>query len=334
MDELCRCGVKEEDVTMIVGVGTHRPATSDELSKLAGPYEARIRTVSHDCNASKVKHVGTTTRGNAIELNELYVDADLKILTGDVEFHYCAGYGGGRKSILPAIAGAESIQRNHSLLLDPQAKTGVLKGNPVSEDMEEAAEFARPDFILNVVMNGAGDTVEAYAGDMEKAFLEGVALVDRVWKVPVERKVDIIVVSAGGAPRDVNLYQAYKGLHNSLDTLSDGGVAILVAECQEGDGNQVFREWMTKFRDSKEMGTEIREHFRIGGHKAYYLMKALEKAKIYLVSTMPDFSVNNIFKMRSSRTVNTALQSAFRAMGKDSKVTVMPYGSITLPALA
>ncbi|MFH0849297.1 MAG: nickel-dependent lactate racemase [archaeon] len=330
MAELNVAGVKEENVTVIVGVGIHRPATVEELSPLSESF-GKVRVISHDYAASDLVRIGKTTRGTPVDLNKAFADADLKILTGDVELHYFAGYGGGRKSILPAITGEESTQKNHALLLDPQARTGVLKGNPVSEDMNEGAKLANPDFILNVVLDSNGAILKAFAGDLEKAFLEGVALVDKMCKVPIDSKADVVIVSAGGAPRDLNLYQAHKALHNSLSALKDEGVVILVADCPDGHGNKTFYEWMTRFKDAQEMEDEIKKKFRLGGHKAYYLAKTLEKAKVYLVSTMPDSYVSNVFKMRPSRTVNAALQSAFRVAGKASKVAVMPFGSVTLP---
>ncbi len=328
---LTKSGVKEQNVTVIVGVGAHRPATSDELTQIASSFDGRIRVISHDCNAKDLLHLGETSRGTTIDLNKDFVEADLKILTGDIELHHCAGYGGGRKSILPAIAGMRSAQQNHALLLDPRARSGVLKGNPISEDMDEAAGLASPDFILNTVLDGKGRIIKAFAGNFQKAFLEGVALVDKTWKVPMQTKADVVIVSAGGKPQDLSLYQSCKALHNSLSALKEGGAVILVAECREGHGNEVFYDWMSRFREADEMEKEIKSRFHLGGHMAYYLAKTIEKTKVYLVSTMPDTYVAGTFKLRPSRTVNAALQSAFRALGKTAKVATMPYGSATLP---
>lgn len=332
LEELNSVGVKDEDVTIIFGCGTHRAVTSDEAVRLLGENVLkRVKTVSHDCKASDLIYIGTTKYGTKIYLNRIFAEADVKILTGDICFHYYAGYGGGRKSVLPGVAGEETIKANHAMLLHSNAKTGVLEGNPVHEDMTEAAKMAKVDFILNVVVNSKGEVVKAFAGDLEKAFYEGVKLVDEMYRVPVDRRADIVVVSPGGHPADVNLFQAYKGVDSALEIVKRDGVIVLVAECSEGHGNQVFFDWMVKFKDLKTIEREIKRNFVLGGHKAYYLMKALQKAKIILVSVMPDYYAVNVFGLNTARTVNEALNQALKISGENAKVWTMPYGNYTLP---
>jgi len=217
--------------------------------------------------------------------------------------------------------------------LDTKARTGVLQGNPVHEDMLEAAKLAKVDFILNIVTNSKAEVVKAFAGDMERTFDEALKLVDEMYRVAVDRRADIVVVSAGGNPADVNLFQAYKGVDNSLEVVKRGGVIILGAECPEGHGNQVFYDWMAKFGDAKAVEREIRRNFVVGGHKAYYLLQALQKVKIILVSSMPDYYVNNIFRLKTARAVNDALNEAFNIVGKSGKIWAVPYGNFTLPEI-
>jgi len=335
LEELNNAGVKNEDITIIFACGTHRPVTDKEARRLLGEEIAgKIKYVSHNCSAKDHVYVGTTkTHGTKVYLNRIFVEADVKILTGDVGLHYYAGYGGGRKSILPGISSCETIQHNHAMLLHKNAHTGILEGNPIHEDMMEAAELAKIDFILNVVLNSKGEIVRAFAGDWRKAFYEGVKLVDEMYKVPVERKADIVVVSCGGHPFDIDLYQAYKAVDGALEVVKRGGVIVWVAECSEGYGNQVFYEWMKKYRTLKEVERAIKRKFKLGGHKAYYLLKALEKAKIILVSVMPDYYAMDVFKLRTSRSVNEAIDEAFRIAGKNAKVWAIPYGNITEPVL-
>jgi nickel-dependent lactate racemase len=273
----------------------------------------------------------TKTLGTKVYINKVFAEADVKVLTGDVGLHYYAGYGGGRKSILPAISGIQTIQHNHAAILHPKARMGVLEGNPVHEDMVEAARLAKSDFILNIVTNSKGELVRAFAGDLEKAHAEGVKLVDEMYRVPIERRAKIVVVSPGGYPFDIDLFQAYKGVDCALEAVKRGGVILWVAECLEGYRNEVFYEWMTRFKELKRVETEIKRRFRIGGHKAYYLMKALQKVKIILVSTLPDYYAVHVFRLKTAKAVNDALQSAFNLAGKDAKVWVMPHGNLTLP---
>jgi nickel-dependent lactate racemase len=261
----------------------------------------------------------------------VFAEADVRILTGDVCFHYYAGYGGGRKSVLPGVSGEDTIKHNHAMLLDPNAKTGVLEGNPVHEDMAEAARLAKIDFVLNVVTNGKGEVTKAFAGDLEQTFMEGVKVVDEMYRVIVDRKADIVVVSSGGNPADLNLFQAYKGVDNALKVVKRGGVIVLVAECPESHGNQVFYDWMVKFGDLKAVEREIKRNFVLGGHRAYYLLEALQNHKIILVSSMPDYYATNIFKLKTARAINDALNEAFNIAGKNAKVWAIPYGNFTLP---
>ncbi|HMK94683.1 MAG TPA: nickel-dependent lactate racemase [Candidatus Limnocylindrales bacterium] len=333
LSELNAAGVKDENVTVIFGCGTHRAVKPEEAAALLGPEALkRVKIVSHDCQASDLVRVGTTkTHGNKVYVNRVFAEADVRVLLGDVGFHYYAGYGGGRKSVLPAVCGKETIKENHAMLLHSNARTGNLEDNPVHCDMTEAARLARVDFIVNVVENKKGEIVKAFAGDMEQAFLEAVKLVDDMFRVTIDRRADIVVVSAGGHPADMNLYQAYKALDNSLDAVKRGGVIILVAECPEGHGNQVFYDWMTQLGDLKSVEHEIKRNFVLGGHKAYYLLKALQNHQIILVSSLPDYYATSVFKLKTARAVNDALDEALRTAGSASRVWAMPHGSHTLP---
>jgi nickel-dependent lactate racemase len=331
--ELNAAGVKDENVTVIFGCGTHRAVKPEEAAGLVGAEVLkRVKTISHDAQSKDLVYIGTTkTSGNKIMVNRVFAEADVRVLLGDVNYHYYAGFGGGRKSVLPAVCGAETIRHNHSMLTNTNARTGNLENNPVHIDMTEAAKLAKVDFIVNVVENSKGEIVKAFAGDLEAAFLEGTKLVDDIYRVFVDRRAEIIVVSSGGYPADINLFQAHKGLDNALDAVKRGGVIILVAECIEGHGNQVFYDYMTRFGEIKAVEKEIRRNFAMGSHKALYILKALEKHQIILVSSMPDFYAQNVFKLKTARAVNDALNEAFKIAGSAARVWAMPQGSHTLP---
>ena len=335
LSELQTAGVKEENITVIFGCGTHRAVKQEEAIKIIGEEAFhRVKTISHNCKAQDLVYVGTTkTNGNKVFLNRNFAEADVKVLLGDVGFHYYAGYGGGRKSVMPAISSEETIKHNHAMLLNSNARTGLLDGNPVHQDMNEAATLAKVDFILNVVTNSKDEIVKAFAGDVQQAFSEAVKLVDEMYRVNVDRRADIVVVSPGGYPSDINLYQAHKGLDNALEVVKRGGIIILVAECLEGHGNQVFYDWMKRFKDLKEVEREIKRNFAMGGHKAYYLLKALQNHQIILVSSLPDYYASNIFRLKTARAVNDALGEAMKLAGSQARVWTMPYGNFTLPTV-
>lgn len=332
LDELNSAGVKDEDVTVIFARGTHRSVKREEMKRIVGEEVlGRVKAMNHDPKSKDQVGLGTTSFGTEVYVNKVFAEADVKILTGDVGLHYYAGYGGGRKSVLPGVSSAQTIQKNHAMLLHSKARTGVLEGNPVHEDMVEAAKLAKVDFILNVVMNSQREVVKAFAGDLEQAFYEGVKLVDDMYKVPIERRAEIVVLSSGGHPFDITLFHAYSGVDNALNVVKRRGVIILLAECPEGHGQEVFYEWMVKFKDLKRIERELKRRFILGGHKAYYIMKALQRVHIILVSTMPDYYAVDVFNLKTARAVNDALRQAFEIAGKNAKVWVMPHGNATLP---
>ena len=331
--ELNAGGVKDENVTVVFGCGTYGAVKSEEAIKLIGEEALRrVKTVSHNSQAVDLVNVGTTkTHSNKVLLNRVFAESNVKVLLGDVDLNYYSGYSGGRKGVLPGICGEETIKQNHGMLVSANAKSGNLVDNPVHLDMTEAARLAKVDFIVNVVANRKGEVIKAFAGDLEAAFLEAVKLYDAMYRVTVDRRADIIVVSAGGHPADISLYEAYKGLDNSLDAVKRGGVIIFVAECPEGHGNQVFYDWMSRQSDIKNVEREIKRNFVLGGYKAFYLLKALQNHQIILVSSLPDYYATSIFKLKTARAVNDALSEALKITGSASRVWAVPYGSHTLP---
>jgi nickel-dependent lactate racemase len=331
--ELNAVGVRDENVTVVFGCGTYGAVKPEEAIKLIGEEALRrVKTVSHDSRAADLVNVGTTkTHSNKVLLNRVFAESNVKVLLGDVDLNYYSGYSGGRKSVLPGICGEETIKQNHGMLVSANAKSGNLVDNPVHLDMTEAARLAKVDFIVNVVANRKGEVIKAFAGDLEAAFLEAVKLYDAMYRVTVDRRADIIVVSAGGHPADISLYEAYKGLDNALDAVKRGGVIIFVAECPDGHGNQVFYEWMSRLTDIKNVEREIKRNFVLGGYKAFYLLKALQNHQIILVSSLPDYYATSIFKLKTARAVNDALAEALKIAGSASRVWAVPYGNYTLP---
>ena len=335
LDQLNSVGVQDRDVTVIFGRGSHRLVTPEEMRNLVGDEVThRVKVVNHDCRAPDLVHVGDTSRGTKVYLNKTFVDADVKILTGDVELHYYAGYGGARKSVLPGVAGIESIIHNHQMAIDPKAKLGNIEGNPVHLDMMEAAKLGRVDFVINVVMNTDSEIVSVFAGDLEKVFLEGVKVVGEIYKIPAKGEADIVLTDAGGSPRDINFYQAHKALEAATNIVRPGGVIVLAAECPESKGSQAFYEWMKRCKNSREVEDEIKKNFGPGGITAFTMYKALEKSTIISITDLPEYESKNILRLKPAKTLDEALKMAFDIVGEDAKVSVLPMGSLSLPVLS
>ena len=327
--ELEEAGVRDEDVTIIIAVGSHRKQTEAEHRRLVGE-EAYARYKVIDADASDCVHLGVTSRGTPVDVFRTAAEADRRILLGNIEYHYFAGYSGGAKAIMPGISTRDAIQANHSRMVRPEACAGRIEGNPVREDIEEAASFVGADFIVNVVLNEHKEIVFAVCGDMIRAHREGCAFLDRLYKKVIRQKAEIVLVSQGGAPKDLNLYQTQKALDNAKHAVKDGGTIILAGSCAEGLGERVFEEWMTEAPDAHSMVERIGKDFQLGGHKAAAIAMVLEKAKIVLVSDLPDETVKKIF-LTPARTVQEALESALAEYGPHAGVLVMPYGGSTLP---
>ncbi len=313
-----------EDITIVFGLGIHRKQTEEEKKAILGKLYGKIKSIESDVN--DCVYLGTTSRGTPVEIFKPVVDADMVICTGNIEFHYYAGYSGGAKAILPAVSSKKSIEANHSLMIDPKSSAGRFD-SPVREDLEEAAAMVGIDFVLNVVLNERKEIVFAAAGDCIEAHRKGAAFLDRMAKVRVE-PADIIIVSPGGWPKDIDIYQSHKALEHAKNAVKEGGSIILVAECKEGYGNRVFEKWLDFDRD--EAIKRFRAGFVMGGHKAALIASLTKRADLYLVSSLPDEMVRRSYFIPAA--LQDALDMALRKYGAGVKIIVIPYGVSTLAA--
>ena len=215
MEELARGGISDDHVDVVIGVGAHRPATPDEIRRLlGGEWADRLRVTNHDARADDLLAIGRTPRGVPLLVNRRVAQADLRIAFGQVEPHEFAGFTGGRKAILPSVAGYETIVRNHALdmLAAATARPGVLEGNPIHEEMLAAARLARLDFIVNVALDRESRPIAVAAGDAEQAHVQLVDFLRRHFGVPAPTRPPAVIVTGPGQPLDINLYQAVKAL--------------------------------------------------------------------------------------------------------------------------
>ena len=329
VEELLQAGIRRQDITVVFGLGSHRKQTAEEQKKLVGEQVfAQIKCIDGD--DSDCVHYGYTSRGTPVDIVRAVAEADRRICLGNIEYHYFAGYSGGAKAIMPGVSTRDAIQHNHSRMVEAAAAAGRLEGNPVREDIEEAARMVGVDFIVNVVLNEHKEIVHAAAGDVVQAHREGCRYLDRLYGKPIAERADIVVVSQGGAPKDLNLYQTQKALDNAKHAVNKGGVIILVGSCKEGLGEEVFEEWMTKSPDAHSMIDRIQVDFQLGGHKAAAIAMVLEDAEVYLVSELDADFVKQIFLTPFSD-VQTAFDAAMQKLGSGASVIVMPYGGSTLP---
>jgi len=322
--------INREDVTLIVATGTHRASTDDELERMLGDLRRAFRVVIHQCDKDTVE-VGQSRRGTPILINRLVAEADHVVTLGHVGMHYYAGYSGGRKNILPGVAGRATIEANHAQLSHPQSTACVYDGNPISEEMVEAAKLVGVDFLVDVVLNSKGEVAKVVLGEPEAAHAAARAFWDEHCIVPVREKADLVIASAGGHPKDIDLYQAYKAQYTAARAVRDGGMVYLLAACPDGIGHRVFQDWIERCaRPADVICILENEGFKLGGHKAVYHAQDLARMDVYLQSELPIDAVCRFF-YRAVTAPAAVQQEAVRRFGPNYRVVVMPHAGETFP---
>lgn len=327
--ELEEAGIPDEDITVVFALGSHRPQTDEERRKLAGDYAFdKVRCIDSDPEDCIL--MGTSSNGTPFAITRSVAEADFRIALGNIEFHYFAGYSGGVKALMPGVSTPEAIQANHSLMVSPDACAGKLDGNPVRQDLEEALQFCPIHYIVNAVLDEHKHIVYTVAGDVIKAHRVGCAYLDKMYRKPIPKRADIVLVSQGGAPKDANLYQTQKALDNSKHAVADGGTIIVIGACNEGLGSAKFEEWLVGSEKAHDMVERIGRDFQLGGHKAAAIGMVLDRARIDLVSEMDDDFVRSIF-LNPQPSAQVAFDKAMERYGEDATVIAMPFGGATLP---
>jgi nickel-dependent lactate racemase len=329
LDELAAAGVPDIDVTVVVALGLHRRMTEEELEAAVGPHVyQRVDVINHD--PGDTVRLGETPAGTPVAFFRPVVEADLRVCLGNLELHYFAGYSGGAKALFPGCASEATVTANHAMMVRPEAVAGRIEGNPVRADIEAGVSMLGVDFILNAIVDGHKHIVGAVAGEVTAAHREGCRMVAQRGMVPIARKADVVLVSAGGYPKDVNLYQAQKALDNAGHAVRPGGIIILVAECREGLGNSTFEAWMRDANSVDDVLARIQREFVLGAHKAAAIAAVLKQAKVLLVSELPAEAARLCY-LEPYDNLQSALQNALREMGPAAGVIVMPQGGSVLP---
>ena len=329
LERLYAVGVRKEDITLVFALGSHRPHTPAEMERLAGSQAwQQIRCVDSDPN--DCIHMGVTKRGTPVDITRVVAQADRRICLGNIEYHYFAGFSGGAKAIMPGVSTREAIQANHTMMIHPDAYAGKLEGNPLREDIEEAGAICGIDYIVNVVLDEHKKIIHAVAGDVTLAHRAGCRFLDQLYRKELQQKADIVLVSQGGAPKDLNLYQTQKALDNAKHAVRDGGIIILMGSCKEGLGEHTFGQWIEEANAPSDLVERVKRNFQLGGHKAAAIAMVLERAKVFLVSEMPEELVRKCF-LEPYTSAQAAFDDAIAQLGADAKIIAMPCGGSTLP---
>ena len=331
LDELHQIGIKKENIIFMVATGIHRSNSQEEIKEMFGEnIFSAYKFINHDCDDPHLKNLGKLKSGNKLWVDPIVSDIDFIITTGVIVPHYFAGFSGGRKSILPGICGRRTIEANHAQMVHHDARAGNLKGNPVHQEMQEAAEKVGVDFNINVVTDENHKIVEIVAGELLTSWRQGVEVCKKIYLCPIKKKAEVVIASAGGYPKDINVYQAQKALNNACQAIKPGGTIILLAECSEGYGEPTFEKWIEEASSPDDIIGRLNKKFILGGHKAYSIAKLTKKAEVILISSLPQDKVRKLFFI-PMKNISQALNYVRDKYGEDFQAYILPSGNTVLP---
>jgi lactate racemase len=329
-------GVSPADITIIFANGIHRPTTATEKQALLTPFIVqRIKVADHNAfDEKQLTLLGETERGTPVELNRALTEFSRVILTGGINFHYFAGFTGGRKSVCPGLASARTIEATHMLALDfdrggrrSGVGSGMLEGNAVHEECERVAALISPAFSINAIVDERGQATQVFAGDWRAAHREACDQYLREHSTRISDKRDVVIASCGGYPYDINLIQAHKTLEMAAGACKEGGTVVLLAECRDGLGRPDFLKWFES-KNAAALESRLRESYEVNGQTAWSLLTKAERFRVVLVSQLPDEEVTRM-RMTPARSLDDALEK----LDGMAHGFILPRGAVLLPIL-
>jgi len=324
------------NIAVLIALGTHRKNSEDEKKTLSSEYVYKnvAQVVDHDCDADDLVNIGITSLGTEVFVNPLVVGRKVIVISGTVH-HIMAGYGGGRKSIIPGVASRETVKMNHSRALDPVEPksseligSGKLNKNPINEDMDEAGKMVEPIFGINICVNSASKHSALFCGEFDKAWIRSCLYIQKSYGLPIDYEADIVLVSCGGFPKDLNFYQSTKSMFNGVKALKPGGTLVLFAECSEGSGARDFFDWIKPLKEG-HLDKSLRSDFTIGGYIFYAACEAIKKGNVLLLSNLDPNEVKDM-GVTSYNNIDELMK---HVDVKEKDVYVIPYGGSVMPQL-
>lgn len=326
-------GLSPQNIHLVIATGTHLPMSLDEFPKIL-PAEiiARYPVVSHDCdNTSNLLNLGTTSRGTPIWVNRIFFEADLKLVIGNIEPHHFMGFSGGMKSASIGVTGRDTINHNHAMITHPNARSGHYDDNPMRQDVEEIGEKIGVQFALNAILNNEKSVVSAVAGNPRAVMAAGIPLSRQICQIPVHGQYDLVLASAGGYPKDINLYQSQKALTHAAMITRDGGQVILCTACGEGIGSQSYADWMEGVTSFDQVFMKFKqEGFRVGPHKAFQIARDASRVHVTVVSEIPPEKMKHLL-LSSAPNLQAAVRQALPMLPPNPRIAVLPLATITVP---
>ncbi len=331
LQELISYGIPQSAIHIQVANGTHRKMTESEMRYHYGNWVVdNFSIANHDCRAVDLVHLGALASGNELYVNKRVAEADFIITIGVISPHYFAGFGGGRKSVLPGISGYETVRHNHSNIIHHYAALGNLEGNKIHLEMTEAAAKVGIDFTVQSILNHEKKLVQCFAGSLNDAFYEGVKFFNENNSVKFSEKADAVIVSVGGYPKDINFYQSQKALNSTIDLVKEGGTVILVTESRENMGQDEMEKQLRKANTVDDLFKVDQKDIQIGGHRAFATGRLLKQADILVISSMDPELVKAVHFI-PAESVEEALEFVRNKEGEEFSCYIVPSGGIFYP---
>ena len=325
-------GIPSQNITLIIATGAHDPMRPESFPEVV-PLEIldRYRVVSHDCDDTRnLVNLGETERGTPVWINRIYADSALRVVVGNIEPHQFQGFSGGVKSAVIGLAGRETINANHAWLTDPRARLGAYQDNPARQDVEEIGKLLGVHFALNTVLNDQKEILYALAGPPQEIMTNAIPLVRDLYELEVAEPFDFLIVSPGGHPKDINLYQAQKALTHAALVAREGATILLAAACPEGVGDDAFSTWMREDATLEDILARFqREGFQVGPHKAYLFARESTRLDLYLNTSLAAQDLDSLH-LRSVEDLQTFLNARLPGKGR---IGIIPYANATIPKI-
>jgi len=333
-----KIGVRDENITFLCATGSHRKQTEEEHKLLLGDLFNRFKIIDHDSrDEDNLCQVGTTSYGTPVKINRLALESDHIIITGAIVYHDLAGWSGGKKSILPGIAGYDSIMSNHSLSLNPIIGSGIhpnvrcgnILNNPIHEDMLEAVEMVKPSFMFNVILGGDGKICDAVAGHYLKAHEEGRKKVSKLNGFTIKNKGDVVIASSGGYPKDIDFYQSTKTLINAKEAVVKGGTIILLSHCEEGIGHRDMEKIILDFDSTVDREKEVRKNYTVSKFIGYLTGIIAKDYRVIMISSLSKTLLSKI-NIIGVDSMDEAIGLVYKNK-KNRRTYIIPQASDILP---
>ncbi len=338
LQRLNKAGILDAQISILFALGIHRGLTGTERKAIVGEEVARrIAMLDHDPdNRDQMEYIGETLRSTPLLINRNVLEADVLILTGNITFHYLAGFGGGGKALLPGVAARESCMAFHKLVLKsanfgikPKTYAGQMENNSMHEDILETVNKLSPDFLINTITNSSGEIIHAVAGKLMEAHNKGCNFFMNYCSVHIKEKAELVIVSCGGYPGDINFIQTHKSIEHAFQAVKEGGVMIVLAECAEGFGNPTFLNWF-QHAERESFLQNLHVAFEINGQTAFSTYLKAKAVKIILVSSLTREDVT-IMNLIPAANIREALSISKDFLGGNDFTYIIPDGTRTLP---